>query len=751
MKRLHSFSAFLFLLGACTGQMQDSMTVQEPSSPEKKAPLFVTVEFTDELAESIEREGTKVLASGLDEMGIISLERVFPDAGEWEERHREAGLHRFYRVVCSGEQTATKAVKSMSELPYILNAEIEPPVEMDAIPFNDPFANVQWSLYNDGSISSIFSRGVDINVVPVWEYSTGRSDVIVSVVDSGVDYRHQDLDGVVLEPGPEGSRCFVTGHTGYTLSAERHGTHVAGIIAAKNNNGAGICGIAGGSDGKGGVRIMSCQYNMTDPNNSSSTLYGDTSAAVVWGADHGAVISQNSWSYSYDSEEACRKATIPLTCKVAIDYFIKYAGTDKRGNQIGPMKGGVYISSAGNKNWNCSQPASYEPVIAVGAIGPNGRKTAYSSYGDWCDICAPGGSSPYYDSKKRDLIYSTVSSSLGSSGYDYMAGTSQACPMVSGVAALIVSAMGGPGFTNEDLVEALTKGANRSYGVNERIGPLVDAYSSLLYLMDLPEPVVTSDYEGDYRIKAHEILSVSYKVENLGATPQLTVTCDESASYDIDGASVSVVFNSGRGDMTGKHTLVISSRPSSSHPWSKYVVEYEILPNHAPEQNALISDQFIGKQGSQLTLPLNGLFVDPDGEKLSFSASRCSVFTASIQESVLTLTAEKDGVDVLTLTASDKIGQKASMNFRVGVMDDSLSPVISPEGPVKDQITVTCGKAREMAVSLRDEAGTVKYSATVKVDIFNPVTIDLSDCAPGRYFLSVLCDGKLFEKQLTKE
>lgn len=468
---------------SCTEELTSAI-MEEPDGNEASEtpasaviPGEMIVEFSDDFIAQIEiadeAAATKAFTSSglLELLGITRLERLYPDAGEWEERHRAAGLHRWYRVSYDPLQPATKAAVSLESLDFVKYVEPARRIKSMSV-FNDPDLSRQWHYSNPGA--GRYAKGADINVTPVWEnFTAGSRNVIVSVVDGGIQTDHPDLAGVVIPGGTEGSKNFVEGFTGYSISATEHGTHVAGTIAAINNNGLGGCGVAGGSDGNGGVRLLSCQIFSDRKDKDGNEYQGDAYNAMVWGADHGAVISQNSWGYDYENAAQAKKGSVGAM-KGAIDYFIKNAGTDKNGNQLpdSPMKGGVVIFAAGNDAWPDGWPAEYEPVIAVGAMNATMSRSSYSNYGDWVDICAPGG-----DNGIDPMIYST----LPGGGYGYMQGTSMACPHVSGVAALIVSYFGGPGFTNEMLVERLLGGANYDTALKgQKIGPLVDAYGAFM-------------------------------------------------------------------------------------------------------------------------------------------------------------------------------------------------------------------------------------------------------------------------------
>lgn len=438
---------------------------------------------------------------------VKSITRTFPYAGKFEARTRKAGLHLWYDVVFDETIPLTKAHVDFSKIPGVDEVELNrkkirfenDPIEIlnsieefhmkrneetsVELPFDDPRLEDQWHYYNAGG-TSVFLLGADINVFPVWkDYTTGSDEVIVSIVDGGIDYNHEDLASNMWINTSEynGSRSLDDDGNGYkddiygynfvtnsgTISADSHGTHVAGTISAVNNNGIGVSGIAGGDFKKGikGVRLMSCQIFSSKPEDDGKS--GNTAAAIKYGADNGAVISQNSWGY----EEATE---FPSSIKAAIDYFVEYAGVDEFGAQIGPMKGGLVIFSAGNEDREESA-SNYEKVLSVASLGPDFLRASYSCYGTWVDISAPGG-----QAGKATILSTTPDNSYG-----YKQGTSMSCPHVSGVAALIVSHVGGYGFTNQMLWDRLVDNTTDIYSYNrgfrDKLGTgLVNALGSIV-------------------------------------------------------------------------------------------------------------------------------------------------------------------------------------------------------------------------------------------------------------------------------
>lgn len=371
-----------------------------------------------------------------------NMYRMFPFDAKNENKLRKHGLHLWYIVEIDETVNPTTAAVQFKQLREVEVAEVErektlapysvkphtPGASTFATqPFNDPLLKDQWH-YNNTSQTGF--GDADINLFQAWTKTTGANNIVVSVHDEGVDVNHTDLKANIWVNTAEKNgqvgvdddgNGFVDDINGFNfakskgaIDAQYHGTHVAGTIAAVNNNGIGVAGVAGGNGSGNGVKVMSLQ------------ILGGTAASIersyIYAADNGAVISQNSWGYT-------SPGAIDQSVLDAIDYFIAEAG-DYPGS---PMKGGIVIFAAGNSNYDADwYPGYYENVLTVTALGPEWKKTSYSNFGTWTDIAAPGGEVEY---GTKNSILSTIPGDK----YAYMDGTSMACPHVSGIAALALA------------------------------------------------------------------------------------------------------------------------------------------------------------------------------------------------------------------------------------------------------------------------------------------------------------------------
>lgn len=672
MKRKYAAFFFLLALASCSKEAEVvpeelTETVTEEQT-EMSAPLIGNVLLDDDLT-ALAEEDPEYLRQ---QLGAIEVERLFPYAGEFEERTRREGLHKWYRIRYDNSvMTKTKALEIAGNIPGVEEFEFPMPIKMQSLPFNDPSLSRQWHYINNGGSDAV--AGVDINVAPVWKnYTTGSSDVIVGVVDGGVDYSHPDLEGVVIR---EDSRSF----NSYAFAPHDHGTHVAGTIAAINNNGKGVSGIAGGDAAAGiqGSRIISCQIFAYD-SEGESVGGGDSGSAIKWAADHGAVIVNNSWGYVYKTAADAKKGNIGGSDKAAVDYFNKYAGLDADGNQVGPMAGGLVVFAAGNEGWEDAWPAKYEGVMAVGSFDAMGGRAYYSNYGDWVDIAAPGGSA-------RNLrVYST----MPGASYGYMQGTSMACPHVSGVAALIVAQCGGPGFTREMLWERLTEGANKNLIPSSlQIGPAVDALGAVTY-GDQSVPVVPN--------------TVTLSAESNRITVQTTLSAASDGS-DIPVYGYLVLYGTDR-------KKVEAATPSKTDG-----VEKKTIKNS-------------GEVGDEISVLLDDLSFEKEYFVKLYAYSYSLVYSESSE--IVSVTTEKNNPPVVTLTedgpfvlrpfdakrlwvtASDPDGHDVRIEYQTGSAAEAI--VQLPDN--RYQLTITAANA-EPGEYAGMVIATDKYGAKTEVPV----------------------------------
>lgn len=724
-------------------------------TPKTARAMFIpgqgVIKFSEDMAEQVEQAiaagNIATKAAGLgnieEKLGVTAMERVFPDAGEYEARTRKEGLHRFYYVEFDLSIELEEARAAFESISGVESFEPQRVCKLDST--DDPKWSQLWGL------NSTANPNTSINVEKAWEYTMGDPKVIVCVVDEGIQLDHEDLSWNVAK---QDHFNFVKNNS--TISAGNHGCHVSGTIAGIGNNGVGVIGIAGGDykAKKRGVTLLSAE--VFEGNNSARSFAN----AIKWGADHGAVISQNSWGNSYDfndngkldpDEEAyAMRDRIDGTTKAGIDYFIKYAGCDNDGNQNpdSPMKGGVVIFAAGNDGIANGVPGNYAPVIAVGATSKSGLLTSFSDYGDWVDICAPGQS---------------IISSVANNGYATYDGTSMACPHVSGAAALLVSYFGKQGFTNSDLEEMLINGAKKDF-INYRglaCGPYLDVWGSMEYGIlkykreNNTAPVIETDYEGDFVFKHWEQVDIPFRIFDLDGD-RLTI------SHEIEGrgqfqqdAEIDTVYHFSMlcelvNDYTPKK-LTITAKDIIDATTVKEIT-YQVLENREPAALKTLENKLLQKGASETTIELDGCFEDPDEEKLKLSASvsPAGVVTASIQDGKLVIKQTGTGRCTVTVTARDHMSKEAKTSFDV-LIRQADTPVDFYPNPVRDILHVRAGQQEsEVGVTIHSVTGAKLYDQKVKSSAFKPADIDMKGFAPGEYKLDMAIDGKTYSHIIVK-
>ena len=279
------------------------------------------------------------------------------------------------RIIEVDEDLADAAYQDICSRCRSSYAELDAIATPDFIP-NDPYVadNTQWYLDS-------------INTYEGWDITTGSSDVVIAVLDSGVNAQHPDLVGKVLT----GQGYDFVNNDADASDDQGHGTSVAGTAAANVNNGIGIAGIAMNAKILP-VKVMSA---------ASSALYSNIAKGIIYAADNGADI-----------------INVSLTGTVAstiLQDAVNYAWG----------KGCVVVCSAGNSGLNEKlYPAACNNVIAVSASNYWGEAPSWSTKGDHVDVVAPGHG---------------IQTTTMNGGYGMTGGTSFSAPIVSGLAALLMS------------------------------------------------------------------------------------------------------------------------------------------------------------------------------------------------------------------------------------------------------------------------------------------------------------------------
>lgn len=552
------------------------------------------------------RSGISELDRVLNSVNAVAFERLFPACGRFEERTRKEGLHLWYYAKYDASVSSREMAKMLSAckdieyIEYSLQAvtsdyrrvsaasadeqtrSVSESVRNIPFPFNEGERAriLQWHYNNTGTVYSQQSvTGADANVYAAWQLCTGNPDVVVAVIDQGVKYDHEDLAANMWVNSAEANGAAgvdddgngyiddvygfnFTNNTGRLNYSQEmmHGTHVAGTIAAVNNNGVGVCGVAGGSGRGDGVKIMSCEIlGNTESGASGAGLSGQI-RAIKYAADNGAVICQNSWGYTAGtiSQTDWTKGSYSALTR-AMQYFNKYAGIDENGNQSGPMAGGIVVFAAGNDGSNeVAYPSADPNVVSVAATSYLGSPSYFTNYGKWVSLSAPGGDLSL--SSMYGGVYSTSVSADGGSAYEGIQGTSMACPHVSGACALAVSYYYGAdkrqGLTGEKLRQALL---SSTQPVDKFCVGSFGKYKGMV---------------GVGSLDAYKLLLTMAKVDGIPAqsiTKGLSVTLDLAQyflstrvlTYTISDASVVEVSLAGgimqlKGLSVGKATVVVS-------------------------------------------------------------------------------------------------------------------------------------------------------------------------------------------------
>jgi len=541
--------------------------------------------------------------------GVLQVKSFAPvfNSSPDDEVARRHNLHRWYCVEFDGADLRGAASKlaAFSDVAMVqFNKKLKPasdcsfnaytPVlgqmSSDDLPFNDPMLGDQWHCINTGSalVSNSSVAGGDIAVKDAWRLTGGDPRVIVAIIDSPVKYDHPDLaanmwrnEGEIPANGIDDDRNGYTDDV-YGWNCERnsseinwsshkasgHGTHVAGIVAAVNGNGTGVCGVAGGTGKGDGVRMMSCQIF----EGGMSSNLKSSAIAFEYAAKNGASVAQCSFGLIGAEYESDAEYEMSYGAEHdAIEYFM-----DKDNNNSEILDGNIVIAAAGNEQVPYSSyPAGLQNVVSVTGLGPDYLPAVnYTNYGPGCNIAAPGGDfyigniTSFKENRSRVLstfIDTIVDDNLQTAGHEYvyMQGTSMACPCVSGVAALGLSYAYkiGKTFTREEFISLLLTSVNN---LDSRLTDNKLKVSG--YTNGLEQTVDLGLYRGKMGTGAVDAWKFLMAIEG---TPSLTVkVLDESAKaerYDLTsyfgGSASSLTYLSVDCDQDTRTSLGLSEDP----------------------------------------------------------------------------------------------------------------------------------------------------------------------------------------------
>ena len=415
----------------------------------------------------------------------VDLDAFIMSEGENQSASIVLKDENLVKITRPSVEVASFTIEELQNSPYVEYVEPNYIYRINKLP-NDPELPKLWGLINTGDNNPNGTKGiegVDIDAERAWDIQTGSRDVVVAVIDTGVDHTIADISENMWtndaelngKPGvDDDNNGFVDDIYGYDFvnndgdpkDDHGHGSHVAGTIGAKGDDGKGLVGVAWN------VRMMGLKFLSKSGGGSLEDALKSIDYATQMGAD----IMSNSWGGGgfsqalYDSIERASKKGI---------LFVAAAGNHRANNDERP-----------------SYPASYEVpnVISVAAVDNRGQLASFSCYGKTSvDMGAPG----------VDIMSSTPD------GYAVWDGTSMATPHVSGVAALVLS--NEPNISMTDLRDRLIKTSRPISGLRGKVASngIINAYHALTN--EIPEGDPNDPFYWD---KKFERIETAHPYEN---------------------------------------------------------------------------------------------------------------------------------------------------------------------------------------------------------------------------------------------
>lgn len=446
---------FLWYKTYTAAKIQTPISTKEIVPPHVPGQLIVN--FKDgEVVENFIKTAPK-------EFGFIEYTKVFP-------KETTSALKNYYLLKFSQQENIEVIKAYVQQSPEVRSVEFNKIMSFDADPLaNDPLYTAQWALKT-------------INIDKAWEISNKTNNVIVGVIDSGIDYNHEDLNSnQVIKGGNfvtnDDSRVY--GKDGDPMDIFGHGTAIAGIIGATTNNNKGIAGVFGLAKNtqllaiKAGGINGSSQYDSLQAINSAIT---DGKAKVI--------------NMSFGMTGSCSDSYQALFNAHKDVVFVAAAGNGlcKKNNEetyvdpdplthrcpLGTTKTGVNINTSSH------DPASCKGVISVASVDSENKRATSSNWGT--DLAAPGVGILTTRSSKCSICQ-TEPNTDNKYKYDSFNGTSFAAPYAAGATAMLLAKY--PNLTSDQVKECLVKNGTTISG-DQHIGPLLNVGDALKNCSDTP-------------------------------------------------------------------------------------------------------------------------------------------------------------------------------------------------------------------------------------------------------------------------
>lgn len=440
----------------------------------------------------------------------------------------EATIFGWHSIEVPAGTDVLSLIKELEKNPLIQKAEPKPLYKLDDEP-NDPYYKgtspatyaYQWALKNTGQNPPGGTADADIDAPEAWNISTGNSNVVIVILDSGIPLAngvlsHPDLndpDRIIL------GRDFVLVGQGNADTQVRdenaHGTHVAGIIGAKTNNGIGIAGVAPG-----------CKMLVVQVANSNGGIHPDSLASAI------------KYIVDYQINNPTKRVVINFSSSSEAYTPTENAVAYARDHNV------LLVASSGNGgledeteiNWPAHYSSTYSNVIAVGATDHNDQRALTSNFGPELNMVAPGGyhSSSSIERKIWSTIpnYTTALFTNPTVYYAYLSGTSMATPHVTAVAGLMLSL--NPNLTPSEIRNILhntadkvgsdpyVNGRNDNYGYGR-----INAYKALLEVA----PEITNPVSSCSTLYTGNQVTISWKANTSSRTFEIRLSTDNGATF----------------------------------------------------------------------------------------------------------------------------------------------------------------------------------------------------------------------------